>query len=83
MQQCTFCNAAASIKYALMSLDGGDPTALESWRRDTLPVCPECYSRLRIAGADGIASLTFERRWWLGHGTGSPARVLREHSYDA
>lgn len=82
MRQCTFCSASPSTAYALTSLDG-DPTVYESWRREMVPVCPECHDRLRIAGADGMRSLSLDGRWWLGHRTGGPAKILRGRDDDA
>ena len=77
MQHCTFCSSSPATDHALTSLDG-DPTVYEAWSREMRPVCVECHERLRIAGADGLRSPSFDGQWWLGHRTGGPAKVLRE-----
>lgn len=74
---CTFCVSPAPEKYAL-TVCSGDPEVFESWRREALPVCPVCHRRLRRAGLDGITKSGSGGRWWLGYGSGGPAKILRE-----
>jgi len=69
MPVCTFCGRSPTGDHALTACSG-DPDEIASWRREVLPVCPQCHQALLDAGDAGRRFKTTGERWWLGHTVG-------------